>query len=100
MLEEQKELKFPKDFTECPNCKSTKLIAAEVLRMEREKGKISPHITNAFLFQHQSAVLDPSRTVLSAPIILTFFDACAKCGTVICVHADVKTGVPGVKPTT
>ena len=97
MEEQPEEIKFPLHFTVCPNCGSTRFVANEVLKKEKEKGKISPNIQNAFLFSHNSAILDATRTVLSAPVIVTFFDSCADCGTVVAVHTELKTGVPGVQ---
>lgn len=90
------EIKFPLDFKECPVCGSTRRIAGEVLEMQKEKGNIGLE-SNAYLFPHQSVIADAKRTFLSAPMILTFYDACADCGTVYCIHADVKVVVPGGK---
>ena len=92
----EEEIKFPLHFTECPACRSTRLVANEVLEVEKEKGKAGPAVI-AFILQCQSAIADPTKTVLSMPVILSFFDICADCGTVFCVHAELRTGVPGVK---
>ena len=90
------EIKFPLKFKECPTCGSTRRVANEVLEKEKEKGKFKPEITS-FLFPHQS-VIATSPHFLSAPMIVTFYDACADCGTVYCIHAEVRTVTPGVKP--
>ncbi len=88
---------FPINIDKCPNCGSTRRIANEVLEIEKEKGKIGPKVVS-FLFQHQSLITDPAKTVLSAPIIMSFFDVCVDCGTVYCIHAEVKTAMPGQTP--
>ena len=89
MTEEQKQIVYPLNFTECPNCGSARTIAKDVLEQEKAKGKIGEHST-AFLFRHQSIITEPLRNALTAPSILSYFDACADCGTVICAHTEVK----------
>ena len=87
------EIMFPVEHKECPNCKGTRFIANEVLKGEKKKGKAGPTIT-AFIFQHKSIIVDPTRTVLSAPIILSRFDICVNCGVVVCVSAQLGSAVP------
>ena len=89
------EIKFPLKFEECPNCGSTRRVANEVLEKEKLKNNVGLGV-NAFLFQHQSMIADARKPFLSAPIILTFYDACVDCGTVYCVHMDVKVGMPSM----
>lgn len=88
-------MKLPIEFKECPNCGSDKRIANEILENEKAKGKTGKD-ANAYLFMHQSLIADPAKTILSAPLITAFFDACMVCGTVYCVHMDVKTAMPGM----
>lgn len=83
------------DFAQCPNCESTKHVANEVLQEQIEKGRM-PKDSKAFLFQHQS-IIAKSMQWLSAPIILSFYDVCADCGTVYCIHAEVQTAIQGGK---
>ncbi len=92
----ENELRFPLNFTQCPTCGSTRRLANEVLEGEKEKGRVGP-AANAFLFMHQSAIMDARKTVLSAPVILSFHDACVDCGTVYCIHTEVKVGTPGTQ---
>lgn len=96
MTEELKGI-FPLDVTKCPNCGSERTLAKEVLKEEKAKKKVNP-ASNAFLFQHSSLITDNTKPVLSVPIILSFFDVCAEkeCGTVYCVHAELKMAVPGL----
>jgi len=91
------ELKFPIDFDSCPNCGSTRRLAEEVMRKEKDKGKVGED-TKPFAFSGQSLMADPRKTFLSAPILLTFYDVCADCGTVYCVHAELGTATPQMKP--
>jgi len=71
-------------------------MAKEVLESEHAKGKAKLAL-NAFLFQHQSLIANPDMKFLSAPVIMSFFDACTDCGTMYCIHAEVQTAVPGMK---
>ncbi len=89
------EIRFPLNFTQCPNCGSERRVAGEVLETEKEKGKAKAEIIS-FLFQHQS-VIAASPHFLSAPMVTTFYDACTDCGTVYCIRAQVQTVIPGGK---
>jgi len=84
------------NFTKCPNCGSERRIAYEVLLEQIEKGKMKKE-SNAFLFTHQSIIAGPVGTWLSAPVVISFYDVCADCGTVYCIHVEVKTAVQGGK---
>jgi len=83
------------DFPNCPKCGSGRRLAGETLKVEVEKGKM-PKQSNAFLFQHQSIIAKDMHW-LSAPVIVSFFDACVECGTVYCIHAETKLAVQGGK---
>ena len=96
MSEMPEEVKFPITHQECPNCGSTRLIANEVLKREIKKGRMKVG-ANAFLVQYSSAITDPTLSALSFPVIISFFDACWDCGTMVCVHAMLQTAVPGMK---
>ena len=87
--------KFPLDFPKCPVCGSERRVALEALKSEHEQGKCLG-AKNAFLFQHQSLIANPNMRFLSALMVLTFYDACADCGTVYCIHAETKTAVQGM----
>lgn len=93
-------IKFPLDYPKCPVCGSERRVAMEALKSEHEEGRCHG-AKNAFLFQHQSLIANPNMQFLSALMVLTFFDACADCGTVYCIHAETKTAVQGMsqKPT-
>lgn len=89
------DIKFPLTFDKCPNCGSTRRVANEVLQKQKDEGKIAPGV-NAFIARHQSLIVDPRRTWLSAPIITTFYDTCVDCGTLYCTHANLATAMPQV----
>ena len=87
--------KYPNlDIGKCPVCGSTRQLADEVLQHQIKEGRL-PASTKAFIFQYQSIVA--GATWFSAPMILSFFDVCVDCGTVYCIHAEVKTAVQGRK---
>ncbi len=90
------ELKFPLKFTKCPICGSTRRLAEELVKQEKEKGKIGLD-ANAFLFQQQTLIMDPRKVILSFPVCITFYDACLDCGTTYCVHAELMQGAPQMK---
>ena len=84
-----------KDFTQCPNCQSTKRVAGEVLLRQIEAGKM-PKTSIAYLFTHQSVIA--AGTWLSAPMIISYYDVCEDCGTVYCIHVEERVAVAGAKP--
>ena len=81
------------NFTKCPNCGSERLQANEVLKTQIEKGAM-PKTSKAFLFQQQSIIAKASGW-LSAPMVLSFYDVCMDCGTVVCIHSEVRTAIQG-----
>jgi len=83
------------NFTTCPICGSERLQANEVLQKEIEKGRM-PKNSKAFLFTHQS-IIAAGQNWLSAPMVMSFYDVCMDCGTVVCIHAEVRTAVAGGK---
>jgi len=83
------------NFTQCPNCGGERFQAAEVLKGQIEKGAM-PKNSHAFLFQHQSLITQ-NQNFLSAPMVLSFYDVCMDCGTVVCIHSEVRTAVAGGK---
>lgn len=94
-MENNTELKmpvqFPMEFTACPQCGETQRMADSVLQDLKDKGKARKDL-KAFLYNHVGAVQDPTKTNLTVPVIYSFFDACINCGTVYCVHAEVRQG--------
>lgn len=83
------------NFTQCPNCASKKRLAYETLRKEIDAGKM-PKNSNSYIFKHES-VIAKDMNWFSAPVILSFFDMCTECGTVYCIHAEVKLAIQGAK---
>lgn len=88
------ELQFPMTFTQCPNCSSTRRLAMEILQQEKDKGKIRDDVTDAFLSRDQSVIADNTRTWLSAPAIITYYDVCVDCGATYCIRAELVTVTP------
>ena len=86
------------DFKKCPNpeCGSVRRIAHEVAKKLIEEGKL-PKGTNAYLYNHQS-ILAKNMNWLSATMILSYYDACMDCGTVYCIHSEVRIVVQGMEP--
>ena len=93
---EQKQVKFPLKFNQCPNCGSEERVTKVVLDNEHTKGK-AMKATDSHLIQCQSLITNPNMPFLSAPMVVAYLDACADCGTIYCVRAEVITAVPGVK---
>lgn len=89
------ELQFPLNFDHCPNCGSTKRLAETVAKQEKEKGKISED-THVVMVSYQTLVADPRKMILTVPIISTFVDICADCGTLYCVHAELGMASPSM----
>lgn len=83
------------NFTECPNCRSTERLAGKVLQKEIEVGKMNRN-SNAYLYKHES-VIAKDMNWLSAPMIISFYDMCTECGTVYCIHAEVRLAIQGTK---
>ncbi|MFA5384155.1 MAG: hypothetical protein WC364_05750 [Eubacteriales bacterium] len=84
---------FPMDFKVCPVCGESQRMADSVLQDLKDQNKARKEL-QAFLFQHLGMIHDPAKTTLTVPVIATFFDACVNCGTVYCVHAEVRQGTP------
>lgn len=83
------------NFSVCPNCKGKRFQANEVLKTQIEKGAM-PKEGKAFLFVHKSLIAQ-GKNWLSAPIVVSFYDVCMDCGTVLCIHCEVATVVAGGK---
>jgi len=97
MPEEKQGLKFPLDFNECPSCGSTKRVAETVLNQEKEAKRISAN-ARAAIHVAKSMIADPRIMGLKAPVIISFWDICADCGAVYCVHTELGTATPTAIP--
>ncbi|MCK9435744.1 MAG: hypothetical protein M0Q12_00885 [Synergistaceae bacterium] len=73
------ELKFPLEFKKCPVCGSERRVADILRDQEVEKKKINPHLLMAIQALNV-AICDPTRPVLSSPVITAILDVCADCG--------------------
>ena len=98
MPEEEKELKFPLTWSKCPNCGSTRRIAGEIIEQERKKGRIGEGVTAVSFVAPPIMIADPRKIILASPMLMTFYDVCADCGTLYCVRAEMKTVTPKIKP--
>jgi len=87
--EQEQELKFPLQFTKCPSCGSTRRIAGGVLEEQKQKGRVSEK-ANACLIPAQAIIADPTKILLTVPIITAMIDACANCGALYCIFAQVQ----------
>ena len=72
---------WPKEYKFCQSCGGTDTIANDIIQAEKDAGKCGEEVI-AFLYQHQSLIRDPGKTMLSAPLVTSFYDACTQCGTV------------------
>jgi len=82
------------DFPICPYCGSTERLAGTTLAKQIEKG-VMPKESTAYLFTHQSIIAKDMKW-LSAPVIISFYDVCEKCGATWCIHAEIHTAVQGM----
>lgn len=92
-------LTFPMTWEKCPVCGDTRQVANEVKEEQKAKGKIGPGFNTAIAMLN-SLILDPRKIVgqLTAPILTSYLDICAKCGVVYCVHIDRLEQNLSVKP--
>lgn len=97
MPDEQKELKFPLDFNECPLCGSIRKVAETILNQEKEAKRIGAN-ARAAIHVAKSMIADPRMIGLKAPVIISFLDICADCGAVYCVHAELGTATTTTLP--
>ena len=83
---QQEDIKFPLEFTRCPNCDSDRRVASVVLKQEISKGKM-PENSRAWITRLASAIGQPKIIGARVPVVQVFLDVCADCGTVYCIHA-------------
>lgn len=97
------EIKFPIDFTNCPNCGSERRIAESVTNEEIAKGSLKLGQKTPFIVS-RAVIFDPTVKLFGkkALVLLGIFDVCADCGTVYCIHAEKGTGTvePQIPPPT
>jgi len=93
------ELEFPLVFDQCPNCGSERRIVEILLEKEREQGRINKDAKATVMIQN-TAIVDPTRAgmALTIPVLLTFYDICADCGTLYCVLAQLQKAMPQMAP--
>jgi uncharacterized Zn finger protein len=80
-------------FEECPQCGCKDRIANNVLKKEKEKGKVRDTLFT-FLYNHKSLVMDTAKIALSHPVIISYFDACSDCGCVYMIRCDIAEVMP------
>jgi len=91
MADETQEVKFPIEFTACPNCGSTERMAGSILKKQQEEGKAGQDV-KAVALTGKTIIADPRKINLAVPVLLTFLDICTECGTVYCVRAELGKG--------
>lgn len=94
---EQDEIQFPVSFNSCPNCGSTRRLVGDLLAKEAEKGRVPPG-TKGCVLQQQTLIGDPATAMFGIPVVRTFFDVCADCGTVYCIEAHLGKAVQSATP--
>ncbi len=87
---------FPLTFDKCPACGSTERIAESIGEQEKAKGKIRETARFA-VFTQAVIIADPTRIVISAPMLNAGYDVCMKCGAVYCTFAELTTAQPRFK---
>lgn len=83
---------FPRTYNKCPNCGSERRIVSVIVADMIENGKANKSF-NAYLSMQNTIIKDPTRTVLSFPVLTTVEDACYDCGTRYVVAATVQMGM-------
>lgn len=92
-----KEVKYPLEFKACPACGSERRVVEMIRDQEVEKKKVSPQIKMAAQAV-TVPVYDPTRPMLSAPVITAVLDICADCGCYYARFVDVQDQVLQMKP--
>ena len=85
---EEDEIKFPIDFSECPMCGSPKKIADSLMQAEVAKGRAPENMKTAIV-AYQTAIGDPAKALFAIPVVTILVDVCADCGILYCVHAEL-----------
>lgn len=88
LLGPKEEFKLPKTFTRCPICHCKKTVAREAIKPYQVGGKI-PQDVFASLDKIGTALMDPTKVALTAPILVRHMDICARCGFYYCTKAEV-----------
>ena len=92
------EEKFPKTFSQCPNCDGERRMANEVMQEQKDKG-LAGEKSQAWLFSHQSMIADMSKPHIQVPVVISFYDVCLDCGTTWCIRLERVMATPQVKGT-
>lgn len=100
MAEEEK-LKFPLVWNKCPNCGSEKRVVGTLRNELVAEGKWRPEVEGV-LMQQITRIADPARlsVILKIPMLLTWIDACAECGTLYCIKIDCQDAPTHMLPET
>lgn len=89
----EQKVEFPLTFDQCPVCGSKRRVANEVIQEQKDAGT-AKESTQAWLFNHQSIIMDQGRPHIQVPVVLSLYDVCMDCGTVYCIRAEVKMVTP------
>ncbi|MDP2727025.1 MAG: hypothetical protein Q8P59_05740 [Dehalococcoidia bacterium] len=88
-MAETQPLTFPLKWDKCPSCGSNRRVADQVKEEEKAKGRVGADLHTA-LAVLTTLIIDPRNASrqLTAPVLITYLDACAACGALYCVHID------------
>jgi hypothetical protein len=96
------EMKFPRSYTVCPNCGSTRRIIESIGNEEKALHKIQESLQVGVQFGAM-AITDPNSPAARVPVVNPRFDICYDCGTFYCVFvekqiAQTQIAMPGQGP--
>ena len=95
--QEPVEIVFPIVYDKCPNCGHDERLAEMVANQEKAKGKLRPEAP-AYIQVAQTVFADPTRLLLTVPVLMSCYDVCFKCGAYYCVRAEMTTARIGAPP--
>lgn len=99
----EEKTKYPIKFEACPSCGSTDRVAQGEADKETSKGNLGVGTKIAVLIS-KTIVFNPADTTIIAnrevPMLMGFYDVCAKCGTVYCIEMQKETAMVGPQPPT
>ena len=77
------------EFNKCPVCGSESRVAGTIIQEEISKGKVGNNVIGATTIM-QTALVDPTKSMLTAPILTALIDICTNCGALYCFRVDVR----------
>lgn len=98
-MEQKKELIFPMKFDKCPVCGSTERIAEMEGNSLKAAGRMKKD-AKVVMYTIQTPIVDATRILHSAiaPILISFYDECSKCGNFYCTEVNKVMAQVDVQP--